>query len=259
MNQSSPVLLEKRGAAFWITINRPEKRNALNSEVIAGIRAGYAQAHADADVRVIVLTGAGDKAFCAGADLQPGAGFAFDFAKPNLDYADLLRTAVQATLPSIARVNGACMAGGVGLLCMTDLAVAVDNAQFGLPEVKLGLFPMQVLALLQHLAPQRLVREWCISGEPFDAQQAQTAGLLNYLVPAAELDGKLEWLIARIADKSPAAIRRGKYALRAVAAMPFDQAAAFMESQIGLLTLTEDAKEGLAAFNQKRKPNWPGK
>ena len=259
MNENQVVLLEKRGAAFWITINRPEKRNALNNEVIAGIRAGYAQAHADNDVRVIVLTGAGDKAFCAGADLQPGKGFAFDLSKPNIDYADMLRTAHRATLPSIARINGTCMAGGIGLLCMTDLAVAADHVQFGLPEVKVGVFPMQVLSLLQHLAPRRVVREWCISGEPFGAAEARAAGLLNHMAPASELDAKVEWLIQRIVDKSPTAIRRGKYAMQSIESMSFDAALAHMEGQIALLTMTDDAQEGLAAFNQKRKPNWTGK
>jgi methylglutaconyl-CoA hydratase len=144
------VNLEKRGQAFWITINRPEKRNALNGEVIAGIARGYRDAHDDKDVRVIVLTGAGDKAFCAGADLQnSGAAFAMDFARPNADYADLLRLSQNSTKPSIARVGGVCMAGGMGLLCMTDMAVAADHVIFGLPEVKVGVFPMQVLSLLQ--------------------------------------------------------------------------------------------------------------
>ena len=256
---AAPVLHDKRGHAFWITINRPDKRNAINAQVIAGIRAGYRAAHADADVRVIVLTGAGDKAFCAGADLQAGKGFAFDAARPNLDYADMLRDAQNATLPAIARVNGVCMAGGMGLLCMTDLAVAGDQVVFGLPEVKVGVFPMQVLSLLQQIAPRRLVREWALSGEPFDAAQALAAGLLNHVAPASGLDAKVDWLVQRIVDKSPTAIRRGKYAMRAIEAMSFDQAIAHTESQIALLALTEDAKEGLASFNEKRKPRWSGR
>jgi enoyl-CoA hydratase/carnithine racemase len=259
MTDNSSVIREKRGQAFWITINRPDKRNAINAEVIAGIRDGYRAAQADADVRVIVLTGAGDKAFCAGADLQPGKGFAFDAARPNLDYADLLRDAQNATLPSIARVNGVCMAGGMGLLCMTDMAVAADHVVFGLPEVKVGVFPMQVMSLLQQIAPRRLLREWALSGEPFDAAQALQAGLLNHVAPANALDAKVDWLVQRIVDKSPTAIRRGKYAMRAIEAMSFDQAIAYTESQIALLAMTEDAKEGLASFNEKRKPQWPGR
>jgi enoyl-CoA hydratase/carnithine racemase len=254
------VVHEKRGRAFWITINRPDKRNALNGEVIAGLARGYREAQDNADVRVIVLTGAGDKAFCAGADLQNAASaFAMDFSKPNADYADLLRLAQNTTKPAIARVGGVCMAGGMGLLCMTDLAVAAEHAIFGLPEVKVGVFPMQVLSLLKDIAPPRLVAEWSLTGEPFDARAALEAGLLNHVVPAAELDAKVEWLIARIVDKSPTAIRRGKYAVRAMASMSFDESIAYTESQIQSLAMTEDAKEGRAAFAEKRKPNWPGK
>ena len=256
---NSAVLLEKRGHAFWITIHRPEKRNAINLDVIEGLREGFRLAHADPEMRAIVLTGAGEKAFCAGGDLQPGKGFAFDYSKPNIDYADVLRLAKNATLPVIARVNGVCMAGGMGLLCLADMAVAADSALFGLPEVKVGVFPMQVLSLLQDLVPQRVMREWCITGEPFDAATALQHGLVNHVVPAAELDQKTQWLLDRITDKSPTAIRRGKYAMRALAAMSFDEGIAYTESQIAILALTEDAREGLAAFNEKRKPVWTGR
>jgi enoyl-CoA hydratase/carnithine racemase len=151
------------------------------------------------------------------------------------------------------------MAGGMGLLCMTDMAVAADTALFGLPEVKVGVFPMQVMSLLQQIASRRLINEWALTGEPFDAQAALAAGLLNYAVPAADLDAKIDWLVKRLIDKSPTAIRRGKYAMRAIASMSFDEAIAYTESQIALTAMTEDAKEGLKAFSEKRKPVWPGK
>lgn len=253
------VLTAKSGHVLTITINRPDKRNAMNAEVIAGIATGWRTAHEDSDIRVIVLTGAGDKAFCAGADLARGQGAFQDFSKPNSDYADLLRLTQNATKPSIARVNGTCMAGGMGLLCMTDMAVAADNAVFGLPEVKVGVFPMQVLSLLQLTVPRRLVAEWCLTGEPFTAEEAKAAGLINHVAPAAELDARVDWLISRITDKSPAAIRRGKYAMRAIHAMSFDEAIAYTEGQIALTAATEDAKEGIAAFQEKRKPVWTGR
>lgn len=259
MSDAQDVLLERRGPAFWITINRPEKRNAIHAGVVAAMREGIRQAHMEPDVRAIVVTGAGDKAFCAGGDLQPGKGFAFDYAKPSVDYADLLRDAQNATLPIIARVNGTCMAGGMGLLCMADMAVVADHALFGLPEVKVGVFPMQVLSLLQNLIPRRVMREWALTGEPIGAQDALDAGLVNYVVPAAELDAKTDWLLSRLTDKSPTAIRRGKYAMRAIEAMSFDQAIAYTENQIALVAMTEDAKEGLAAFNERRKPVWTGR
>jgi methylglutaconyl-CoA hydratase len=259
MTEMQEVLLERRGQAFWITINRPDKRNALHAGVIVSMREGIRLAHAEGDVRAIVVTAVGDKAFCAGGDLQPGKGFAFDFSRPSVDYADLLRDAQNATLPIIVRVNGTCMAGGMGLLCMADMAISADHALFGLPEVKVGVFPMQVLSLLQDLVPRRWMREWALTGEPISAEDALAAGLLNYVVPASDLDAKTDWLLARLVDKSPTAIRRGKYAMRAIGSMSFDQAIAYTENQIGLLAMTEDAKEGLAAFNERRKPVWTGR
>lgn len=259
MAEQKAVLLEQKGAALWITINRPEKRNAINAEVIAGIREGYLRAEADPEIRVIVLTAAGEKAFCAGGDLQPGQGFAFDYSQPNVEYADLFRLAVTTTTPCIVRVNGVCMAGGMGLLCMGDMAVAHSDVRFGLPEVKVGLFPMQVLSLMQRLVPRRVLREWTLTGEPFTAEEALQHGLVNHVVPADELDAKVDWLISRLTDKSPTAIRRGKYAMKAIEDMAFEQAIAYTETQLATMALTEDAKEGMAAFNEKRAPQWPGR
>ncbi|MFC3051404.1 enoyl-CoA hydratase/isomerase family protein [Kordiimonas pumila] len=253
------VIHEKRERSFWIIINRPEKRNAINDGVISGIRAGIHAAQNDPEIRVIVITAVGEKAFCAGADLQPGKGFVFDFSRPSNDYADLLRETQNATLPIVARINGTCMAGGMGLLCMADLAVSADHALFGLPEVKVGVFPMQVLSLLKDQIPMRIMREWALTGEPFSAEDARQFGLVNHVVPQSDLDSKTEWLINRLADKSPTAIRRGKYAIRAISAMSFDQAIAYTESQIALLPMTEDAREGIAAFQEKRRPNWTGR
>ena len=259
MTELPCVLLEKRGQALWITLNRPDKRNALNQQVMDGLRAGYEAAHDDTQVRAIVITGAGDKAFCAGADLAPGTGFAVDFSKPRTDYADLLRMAQLSPLPSIAAINGTCMAGGMGLLAMTDMAIAADHANFGLPEVAVGVFPMQVLSLLQSMVAPRILREWCFTGAPFDAHTARAEGLLNHVVPKEELVNRTDALVAQLVNKSPTAMRRGKYAMRAMASMSFDEAICFAEGQIGLLTLTEDAREGFAAFNEKRKPVFTGR
>lgn len=252
------VLHERRGAVLWITINRAARRNALNSAVLEGIRAGYEAAHADPQVRAIALTGAGAQAFCAGADLGSDA-FKFDPARPTVPYGDLLRMAERSTLPSIAVVNGACLAGGMGLLAMTDLAIAADHAVFGLPEVKLGVYPMQVLSLLQALVPPRQLREWCFTGEPFDAATAREAGLVNRVVPAAGLIAAADELGARLVARSPTALRRGKFAMRAMAAMHFEERLSYAEGQIALLAGSEDAREGLAAFQQKREPVFSGR
>ncbi len=254
------VLIEKRGMVQWITINREARRNAMNDLVTDTIAAGLTAASADPDVRAVVLTGAGDKAFCAGADLAAGSGsFKYDYAKVGLSFVKLMKQARDLTIPLIARVNGHAMAGGLGMIGMCDMAISVDDARFGMPEVKIGIFPMQIMAVLQRLIPPRKLYEMALTGEPISAAEALGCGLLNYAVPAAELDAKIDWLLSRLLDKSPTAIRRGKYAMRVTEQLNFDQSAVFMEAQIGTLALTEDAAEGRAAFIEKRAPVWPGR
>jgi methylglutaconyl-CoA hydratase len=169
-----------------------------------------------------------------------------------------LRYAQTTTLPLIARVNGHCLAGGMGFMGMCDLAVAAEHASFGLPEVKIGLFPAQVLAVLQHICTPRHIAELCLTGEPIDARRAAEIGLVNYVAPAGELDAKTDWLVQRVVGKSPTAVRRGKAMMRAAFDMSFEQSISFLESQIMTLALTEDAKEGRASFVEKRAPNWTG-
>jgi enoyl-CoA hydratase/carnithine racemase len=211
-------------------------------------------------MRAVVLTGVGNRAFCAGADLSTNSGsFKYDYSKVGLPFVRLMNQARDLTLPLIARVNGHTMAGGLGLMGMCDMAVAADHALFGMPEVKIGVFPMQIMAVLQRIIPSRKLYEMALTGEPIDAAEALGLGLINYAVPAADLDARLDWLLARLLDKSPTAIRRGKYAMRQTEALDFDHSAAFMEGQIGTLALTEDAAEGRLAFNEKRKPIWPGR
>jgi enoyl-CoA hydratase/carnithine racemase len=257
-NASSPELrCERRGPVLWLTITREERRNAMSHGVLAGMAQAIDRAQADRDLRAIVITGAGDKAFCAGADLQAAQAFTSDYSEPYGHLAQLLRRAKASNLPLVARINGACLAGGMGLLAMCDLAVASRHAIFGLPEVKVGVFPAQVLSVLQHLIPRRKLAELCITGETIPAEEALAMGLVNYVDD--DLDGKLDWLLSRLVDKSPAAIRRGLYTLKRIESMAFEESMAFTESQIALFTLTDDAKEGQAAFQQKRKPEWKGR
>jgi enoyl-CoA hydratase/carnithine racemase len=255
---SSPELaVELRGPVLWLTITREERRNAMSHGVLAGMAQAIAQAQSERSVRAIVVTGAGSKAFCAGADLQSAQAFTTDYSEPHGHLAQLLRVAKASYVPLIARVNGACMAGGMGLLAMCDLAVASSHAVFGLPEVKVGVFPAQVLSVLQHLIPRRTLVEMCITGEPISSAQALEYGLVNYV--DEDVDAKLAWLLARMLDKSPAAVRRGLYTMKKVEAMAFEESMAFTESQIALFTLTDDAREGQKAFQEKRKPVWAGR
>jgi enoyl-CoA hydratase/carnithine racemase len=247
----------QRGPVLWLTIQREERRNAISHAVVSQMTQAIDAAQADRALRAVVVTGAGTRAFCAGADLQAAHAFTTDYSEPYASLALLLRRAKASNLPLIARVNGACMAGGMGLLAMCDMAVASTHAVFGLPEVKVGVFPAQVLSVLQHLVPRRKLAELCLTGEPLTSAQALEYGLVNYV--ADDVDAKLDWLLQRLLDKSPAAIRRGLYTMKKIESMAFEEAVAFTESQIALFTLTEDAKEGQQAFQQKRKPQWKGK
>ena len=253
----SVVLSDRRGAAQWITINREERRNALNTQVVDGIREAMLAAAADPAVRAIVLTGAGGKAFCAGADLQAGTGvFTLGLDEPTTDFGRLARAARELGVPLIARINGACVAGGMGMLGICDLAIAADHARFGLPEAKVGVFPMQVLVYLRHLVGARHLNELCLTGELIGAARAREIGLVNEVVPADALDAAVEALVAKLAAGSPVALRRGKYAIAAMQQMSFHEALAFAETQIAVASRTADAAEGLAAFAEKRPPRW---
>jgi enoyl-CoA hydratase/carnithine racemase len=253
---AAELRVERRGPVLWLTIQREERRNAMSHAVLAGMGQALDELQADRTVRAVVITGAGTKAFCAGADLQAAQAFTTDYSEPYAPLARLLRQARASTVPLIARVNGACMAGGMGLLSMCDLAVAARHAVFGLPEVKVGVFPAQVLSVLQHLVPRRKLAEMCLTGEPITSAQALEYGLVNYV--ADDVDGQLDALLGRLLDKSPAAIRRGIYTMKRIESMAFEESVAFTESQIALFTLTDDAKEGQQAFQQKRKPDWKG-
>ena len=251
------LLTELRGSVLWLTIQREEKRNAVTPAVLSAISDALTRANRDRAVRAVVLTGAGTRAFCAGADLQTGTSFKFDYSEPHVSFANLFRQAKQSTVPLIARVNGACMAGGMGLMAMCDMVVSTPQAVFGLPEVKVGLFPAQVLSVLGNLLPRRVLAEMCLTGEPITAAQALEFHLVNQV--SEDLDAGVQALLDRMLDKSPAAIRRGLYTMKKIEAMAFEESMSFTESQIGLFALTEDAAEGQRAFREKRKPVWTGR
>ena len=251
------IRTETKGRARWIWIEREDRRNAMNKRVVAGIERAVIAAAEDPAIRAIVLTGAGQRAFCAGADLSGGTDtFILGLDEPKTDFGRLARTMREIGIPTIARVNGDCVAGGMGLMAMCDLAVAADHARFGLPEAKVGVFPMQVLVFLRGMIGARAINELCLTGAFIDAARAREIGLVNHVVPFAELDARVEALLASLREMSPVAMRRGKYAIAAMAGMGFAEALAFAETSIAVTSLTSDATEGLAAFNARRKPRW---
>jgi enoyl-CoA hydratase/carnithine racemase len=254
-----PVRTERKGAVLSITIDREERRNALNETVAGMIVSALDEAEADRSVRAVVLTGAGEKAFCAGGDLQPaadGTPFTIDPANPRHYVANLLTRMERCQLPIIGRINGHALAGGFGLLCGCDLVVAKEDALVGVTEVKVGLFPMMILPFLLRKLPDSLLMELCLTGEPITAADAQRAGVINYAVPQAELDAKTEWLLDRVTSKSPTGIRLGKQALRNIREMSMANALEYAQFMLVNMARTRDAKEGFAAFNEKRSPDW---
>jgi enoyl-CoA hydratase/carnithine racemase len=256
------VRVEQRGPVRWITIDREARRNAINAEVVAAIGRAVEEAEQLDDCRAIVLTGAGERAFCAGADLQKNVeGFAFDvdYARPQHYLVSLLRKMQACRLPIVARVNGHAMAGGFGLVCACDMAIATEDALLGTPETKIGLIPMMILPGMMRVVPERKLMEMCITGEPLTAAEALQLGILNYVVPRAELDAKLDWLLGRIVDKSPTAVRIGKQAFNAMRDMSMPQALEYAQVMVPSMASTLDAREGLAAFQEKRAPVWTGK
>ena len=256
------VRVEREPAVTTITIDRHERRNALNEEVAQGIVAAIDAAEADPACRAIVLTGAGDRAFCAGGDLQHGADgtpFTIDAADPRHYVVRLLKRMDACRLPLIARVNGAALAGGLGLVCACDVVVAQENALFGVTEVKVGLFPMMILPYLLRSIPYKRMMELCLTGEPITAAQARAEGLVNHVAPLGELDARTDWLVSRIVDKSPTGIRLGKQALAKIRDMSTDCALEYAQFMLANMARTQDVAEGFAAFNEKRKPNWTGR
>jgi enoyl-CoA hydratase/carnithine racemase len=259
---ADPVLIERRGAVQWITFNRPDRRNAINEEVIKAIDGGIAQADADRECRAVVLTGAGDQAFCAGADLQKnvqGGAFDVDFSRPRHYVADLFKRMQECTVPIIARVNGHVMAGGFGILCACDMAVAADDIRIGTTESRIGVTPMMILPYMLRVLPPRRLQEMCITGEQFTAREALEWGVVNYVVPRGELDAKTEWLLSRITDKSPTAVRLGKQAFNAMRDMSLRESLEYAQVMVPVMSSTDDAREGKASFQEKRKPQWTGR
>lgn len=256
---TEPVIVERRGAIQWIIINREERRNALNARVALAIQRGLDEAEADRSVRAVVLTGAGDKAFCAGGDLQlqaDGTPFTIDAADPRHYVAALFRRMDSCRLPLVARVNGPALAGGFGLMCACDLVVAREDAMLGTTEVKVGIFPMMILPYLLRVVSYRRAMELCITGELITGRDAVAENIVNYAVAETELDLKLDWLLARITDKSPTGIRLGKQALSKIREMSTDAALEYAQFMLANMSRTKDAREGMTAFSEKRPPKW---
>lgn len=249
------VTYEVVDAVAWMTINRPEARNALNSAVREGLFSGFDRFNADADVAVLVLTGAGDKAFSAGADLKEMSELGLEVPPP--DFVPHLNRNVKADKPVIAAVNGAAYAGGFLLAQMCDLCVAAEHATFAISEAKWSRGAPWA-APLPWMIPPRIALEMLLTAEPIDAQRAHQIGLVNKVVPASELREATRALAATIARNAPLSVRAGKAMVYEVAGLTWHDALGVGDRLFEPVYRSEDAQEGPRAFREKRAPVWKG-
>lgn len=250
------------GGTCVITIDREEKRNALDRQTLTELEAAFDRASADPDVRVIVLRGAGDRAFCAGADLREVLGHeSIEASRRHFDGVARVIAAMQnAGPPVVARVPGYALAGGCGLAVAADFKIASESARFGLPEIGIGLLPLMVSApIYRALGSRKSLLDLVLTGRQIDAAEAMALGLVTRVVPDANLDTESDTLCAGLASVSPAALRLGKEAIYTMCEMESATAMRYLREMIVLTSMTDDAKEGIRAFFDKREPQWTGR
>lgn len=254
------VLFEKQGPMAWVTINRPERMNALGGEVRQGLQQAWEDFEADSELRVAILTGAGDRAFCAGADLKEAAQRGGEGGGgPQLRGALRGPSVGMTTKPVIAAINGYCLAGGLELALACDLRIASDNAQFGSPEVKWNLTHGYGATRMAHAIPHAPAMELLMTGEFIDAQEALRIGLVSKVVAQGELRGKALALAEIICTRAPLSLRITKQLFYNSLEMPLQTALAYQGPLSRLNSLAEDSREGPRAFAEKRTPQWKGR
>jgi enoyl-CoA hydratase len=265
------VQFEKRNHIAYITFNRPEVHNSFNPETIVRLAEAWKQVNTDDDIRAAIVTGAGNVAFSAGADLGRLIPLFTGARKPEDEWdqrlladrrqgdAAILRN-FDVDKPVIAAINGFCIAGGMELIQATDLRVASENASFGLQEVKWAIIPAAgSLARLQRQIPYCKAMEILLTGNRIDAQEAWRIGLVNYVVPQDKLMARAEELAATIAANGPLAVRKIKEAVRRTSGRPLEEAFKIENEIARDVMRSEDAKEGPRSFMEKRKPNYKGR
>jgi len=240
-----------------LTINREAQRNAISLEAIELFLNYLDEAQKDENIRVILITGSGEKAFCSGADL--GGAADGKIQQGFKSYAELLTRLSGYPKPVVARVNGACMAGGMGLMLASDIVVAKNDAKFGTPEVNVGLWPMMIGALIFRNVLRKKAMEMILLGERLSADQALNMGLITRVVLPESLDEEVTQILKTLAAKSPIGMKIGKKAFYAMADMPLEEAVDFLSGKIAEVAATEDAREGITAFIEKRKPKFTGR
>jgi enoyl-CoA hydratase/carnithine racemase len=254
------VLVAVDGHIATVTLNRPEQRNPLSATMLRDLTAAFQWCKEQSAVRAVVLTGAG-KVFCAGADLT-----SFDGEMSPIDkfrsrdlFVNLFLLMAELGKPIVGRINGHALAGGFGLACSCDILVAADTASFGLPEINVGIWPMMIQAILTRTVPRHVLLEMEMLGRRWTAAQMQSAGVVNRVVASEQLDMAIEDIAGELAKKSPAAMRLGRDSFYRQQDMDFRAALHYLHGQFLLVSQTEDSREGIKAFFEKREPDFKGK
>lgn len=248
------------GHLALITINRPNRRNAIDLDVLRGLAHALDEAEADENVRAVVLTGAGDRAFCAGADLggmTASGKVGQHFERSEL--GDLVGKMRASRLPVIGRVNGVALAGGFGLVLACDLVVAVADAEFGTPEIDVGLWPFIITALIHRSVPRKAALEMMLTGRRISAEEGRQLGFVNRVVASDQLDSSVNEMAEQITSKSPLVVSLGKRSFYKAEGLPFEAAVEYLAGMLTLCLESEDTVEGVTAFLQKRAPEWKGR
>ncbi|MGH2746614.1 MAG: enoyl-CoA hydratase/isomerase family protein [Actinomycetota bacterium] len=263
MIQADPgpeVLYETDGAVARVTINRPDRRNAINPAVVEGISSALSAAEADDEVRAVVLSGTGERAFCAGGDL--GGMSAGSRVQQHFERADIghLLTQMRASrLPIVAAVNGHALGGGFGLMLACDLVVAVDDAELGTPEINIGLWPFIITAVIQRDVPRKVALELMLTGGRMGAEEAQRWGMVNRVAARDEFKKAVDEMVESVLSKSPLIAALGKRSFYRAEDMSFESAVEYLAGMLTVCLESEDTIEGVSAFLRKRPPEWKGR
>ena len=244
-----------------ITLDSPDTRNAMSNELLSELLEAFGAARDDDEVRCVVLTSSHEKVFSAGGSLDQ---FSADVPLVHKHFGTerfpaLFKLIGQLGKPTICAANGHVLAGSLGLALACDLIVAKDTAGFGTPEINVGVFPFMIMALIYRNVPRKKTNELLLLGDRLTAEEAREAGIVNKVVPAEEFDAAVDEWAKKLASKSPVLMKLGKDAMYRQMDMPFDEALDYLRSQLSLAFTTEDIKEGVTAFFEKREPNWTGR
>ncbi|MBW1796954.1 MAG: enoyl-CoA hydratase/isomerase family protein [Deltaproteobacteria bacterium] len=257
---SEDLLYEVKDGTAFLTINREARRNAISQEMITAFMDYLDRADQDREVHAVCITGTGEKAFCSGADLAATlAGEEEDRLSGPKNYARLLKSMARFGKPLLAKVNGPCLAGGIGLMLSCDIIIARNDTFFRTPEVNVGIFPMMVGALLYRNVGRKKAIDMVLTGRKIPAPEAESMGLITRAVEPDRLNDEVQETLKLLTSKSPIGMRIGKEAFHAMSDMPFEEAVDYLCEALGRAISTEDAMEGMMAFMQKRDPDFKGK